>query len=464
MANNYRNSDFAPYAYHTSDYGKSWERVADNDKVFGYALCILQDPVEPNLIFLGTEHGLWVSIDKGKNWTRWTHGFPAVSTMDLDLQEREADLVIGTFGRSVYILDDIRPLRKIASTGGLVLENPLSLFNPADAVIVNGMEAASGSHFPADAIFNGENKPSGAIIKVFLKLSKEIKKESVSRGERRSRGKSESVPENSGEKNTVEKKSNADSLKINILNKEGKVVKTITQKADSGLNIITWRFDEGEMKMPTRGSQASGRRGFSGRSRGNKTALPGTYKILAQFNEYKDSTILNVLPDPRIPIPLEALIAQREMIDKLTAEVEVLYNGTQRLIESKNIAAKVSANIRDLDGENIKVLQKAVKAVQDSINMVQDYIFGKENPDAQGITSRSETTVNSKVSETIRYISSRPGMPTTTEERLVVQSQNLIKDCAAKINSFYENVWPAFRKKVENTEVKIFKDYQPLTF
>ena len=280
VANNYRNSDFAPYAYHTSDYGKSWERVADNDKVFGYVLCILQDPVEPNLIFLGTEHGLWVSIDKGKNWTRWTHGFPAVSTMDLDLQEREADLVIGTFGRSVYILDDIRPLRKIASTGGLVLENPLSLFNPADAVIVNGMEAASGSHFPADAIFNGENKPSGAIIKVFLKLSKEIKKESVSRGERRSRGKSESVPENSGEKNTVEKKSNADSLKINILNKEGKVVKTITQKADSGLNIITWRFDEGEMKMPTRGSQASGRRGFSGRSRGNKTALPGIYKIL----------------------------------------------------------------------------------------------------------------------------------------------------------------------------------------
>jgi hypothetical protein len=139
-----------------------------------------------------------------------------------------------------------------------------------------------------------------------------------------------------------------------------------------------------------------------------------------------------------------------------------LYNGTQRLIDSKEVAGKVSAQIKGVEGENVKELQKAAKSVQDSINAVQDFIFGNENPDAQGITSRTETTVTSKVFEAMRYIGSRPGMPTATEERLVAQSKLLMIDCIEKINAFYKNTWPEFRKKVEETDIPLFKDYEPL--
>jgi hypothetical protein len=84
-----------------------------------YTLSIVQDPVEPNLVFLGTEYGLYVSFDNAKTWNQWRHGYPnAVSTYDMVIQEREADLVIGTFGRSIYVLDDIRPLRVFAKNGG----------------------------------------------------------------------------------------------------------------------------------------------------------------------------------------------------------------------------------------------------------------------------------------------------------------------------------------------------------
>jgi hypothetical protein len=229
------------------------------------------------------------------------------------------------------------------------------------------------------------------------------------------------------------------------------------------MNIISWRFDEGELKMPSRGISTFGRNRFgSGRSRGNKTALPGIYKVIAEYKGIKDSTSLNLLPDPRIPVPVEALIAQREMIDKLSATLEVLHTGTQRLIESREIAEKVSNNIKGLEGEKVKELQKAVKSVQDSITSVQDFIFGKENAGAQGITDRSEVTATSKAFEAIRYISSRPGKPTATEERLVEQAETLIAGCVAKINGFYEKAWPAFRKKVDETEVKIFKEYEPL--
>ena len=97
--------------------------MVDENKVKGYALCVIQDPVEPNLIFAGTEHGLWVSFDNGNSFQQWKNGYPSVSTYDMAIQEREADLVIATFGRSLWILDDIRPLRKVAANKGVLSKN-----------------------------------------------------------------------------------------------------------------------------------------------------------------------------------------------------------------------------------------------------------------------------------------------------------------------------------------------------
>ena len=99
----------------------------------------------------------------------------------------------------------------------------------------------------------------------------------------------------------------------------------------------------------------------------------------------KTRNIHRIIFDPRIPKTTEALIAQRKMIDDLTSDVEVLYNGTQRLIESKGILEKISAQIKGVKGEEIKELQKATKTVQDSITAVQDAIFGKQNTAAQGM-------------------------------------------------------------------------------
>jgi len=104
VANDYRRGDFKPYIFRTTDFGKTWTRLVDEKKVIGYALCVLQDPTEPNLIFAGTEQGLWVSLDNGNSFQQWKNGYPSVSTYDLAIQEREADLVIATFGRALWIL------------------------------------------------------------------------------------------------------------------------------------------------------------------------------------------------------------------------------------------------------------------------------------------------------------------------------------------------------------------------
>ncbi|WP_167615479.1 WD40/YVTN/BNR-like repeat-containing protein [Maribellus sediminis] len=445
VANNYRRGDFTAYAYLTNDFGKTWKRIVNDDKVFGYTLTILQDPVEPNLVFLGTEHGLWVSIDKGESWTRWSHGFPAVSTMDLAIQEREADLVIATFGRSIYILDDIRPLRKTAATSGEILDQKLAIFEPNNAIIVNGELSNMGSHFPADAIFSGENKPTGAQIKVLL--AKEEKEEKESDSESRGR--------RGGAK--------ADSLKVYVYDAENTLVKTVDMIPENGLNIVRWRLDSGDLKMPRRGGQEGELSRYMRRSRSSKTVLPGTYKLVAEYKDLKDSTELKVVMDPRIPKSNEVMLAQNAMVDELTKNLEVLYNGTERLIESKSITDKISTQLKGLEGDEIKALQKEVKAVQDSIAAIQDMIFGKQDLNAQGITSRDyDKYVNGKVFMAIRQITSRPGMPTATEERLTEFAKLKIKEGVDAINAFYENTWPGFRTKVEETQISLFKEYKPL--
>ena len=117
--------------------------MADEKKLTGYVLCVLQDPVEPNLIFVGTEQGLWVSMDNGNQFQQFKNGYPSVSTYDLAIQEREADLVIGTFGRALWILDDIRPLRKLAANKGQVPAVCVTAFQPPAAYQAN-IKNASG--------------------------------------------------------------------------------------------------------------------------------------------------------------------------------------------------------------------------------------------------------------------------------------------------------------------------------
>ena len=134
-------------------------------------LSIVEDSEEPNLFFLGTDDGLYISIDKGVKWTKWTEGFPTVPVKDLVIHPREHDLVIGTFGRAAWILDDIRPLRALAKEQNL-LQKTVHLFEPPTAYQA-AYQQPTGSRFGGDALFNGENRKSGARFSYYLNI-KEI--------------------------------------------------------------------------------------------------------------------------------------------------------------------------------------------------------------------------------------------------------------------------------------------------
>ena len=145
--------DMRPYVYKTTDYGKTWTSVnPESSKMSGYAHVVKQDLVNPDLLFVGTELGLWISVDGGKQWAQYKGGdLPSVAVRDLVIHPRDHDLVIATHGRGIWIIDDITPLRKL-TPGTLAKEAEFLQGKPVVQRI-----PANGGWVNGDAVFVGDN-------------------------------------------------------------------------------------------------------------------------------------------------------------------------------------------------------------------------------------------------------------------------------------------------------------------
>lgn len=166
VIDNHLQGDEQPYLFYTTDYGESWTNLLAEQAIPSYALSFVQDPVEPRLMFTGTEYGLYVSLDKGATWEQWKTGYPSVSTMDLAIQEREGDLVVASFGRSVWVLDDLTPWRLLAASTASGLQ-PLQLFAPP-ATYQPVINQALGQRLSPDHLYSGDNNARQAPISFWL--------------------------------------------------------------------------------------------------------------------------------------------------------------------------------------------------------------------------------------------------------------------------------------------------------
>ena len=429
VINNYRRNDWNTYVYRTRDFGKTWTPIASQDNIWGYALSFIQDPIAPNLMFLGTEFGLYVSIDGAQNWTKWTHGFPTVSTMDMKIHPREHDLVIGTFGRAAFVLDDIRPLREMAQAETDITQKPLHLFAPPTAVL-SGYQQATGTRFAADAIFAGDNKRYGAMISYNVNIAK---------------------PNAQEQDSTSKMKAKADSVKIEIFNTHNELLRTLKQKPDSGLNRIFWRMDKKGPRFPS-----TGQRMFFGEPSGGPV-LPGTYKLLAHYGEEKDSTEIEVMLDPRLEMDLEAVSRTLAMNDERNEYIELITQASDQLQE----ASKTLNSLKPLlpDSDEGKELGKESKAMADSIKQLLNLILPDNSK--QGIV-RDPNVLLYKIYSSSSYFSTINTAPNGTQEIVLAGFKADTEELLEKVNAFFDTEWKTFREKVEALELSPFKDYTPL--
>jgi photosystem II stability/assembly factor-like uncharacterized protein len=280
VANDYRRGDFQPYIYRTTDFGATWTRMVNDSKVKGYALCVIQDPVQPNLIFVGTEHGLWASLDNGENFAQWKNGYPSVSTYDLAIQEREADLVIATFGRALWVLDDIRPLRQLAASKAVFPAKKFMVYTSPDAIQAE-YKSAPGYEWSTYGLYEAPNRPRGAQLSYYVTPARDT---------------STKV---------------ADSVTLKIFNDRNELVRNLKWKADTGFNRRWWGMEERGYRTP-----GSARPQPNDAEIRGLRALPGTYKVVFTLGKDSDSTMVTLKDDPRLNKSPEVLRAQRLLLEE----------------------------------------------------------------------------------------------------------------------------------------------------
>lgn len=461
VVNNYRQFDYKPYLFRSRDYGQTWESLALSTQLGenNYSLAVVQDPVEPKLIFVGAENGLFVSLDEGKTFTKWTNEFPAsVPTMDLVIHPREHDLVIGTFGRAIYVLDDIRPLREMAREGSQILTKPLHVFDAPDAYQVTYQDPA-GILFPGNAMFIGENKPAGAMITYVVNKPQEEKPAEVPKTEtKKGTTKKEVKPVEVKKEEKPASKVKYDSIVMEVFNAQGEKIRTVKQKAPehNGINRTTWAMNEKGVRGPSREKPRANAPEPSGTQ-----VLPGTYKVRITFGDQKDSTTVQVKSDPRFSTPESVITARYTMTKDLQKLTSLAATAMNQLRESKEIAEEYEKKMKDAKRDDLKDPLAKTKEVKDSINAIMDFIVGVDDK-RQGIIRSPIPTPVSHVFVAQRYIATSKDPISDTDRRVFKQAQDEVATVADRVNRFYQTTWPAYKAVMEKVSISPFKNYEPL--
>ncbi len=322
--------DMAPYVFRTTDYGKTWTSLVtpqESKGVRGYAHVVKEDVIKPNLLFVGSEFGLFVSIDGGKSWAQFKgNHFPAVAVRDLAIQPRENDLVLATHGRGIWIVDDITPLR--ALTPDLLTQEVAFV----SARPVQQRIEGSGGWANGDAAFVGDNPPEAAVITYYQRSRHLFGK-----------------------------------LKLEILDESGRVLDELPASKRPGLNRVTWPMRAKPPRVPPAAQIA-----FAG-TRGPRL-VPGVYTVRLTKAGKVSETKLTVGLDRRAKfseadrkaqfdaaMQVRALFGEESgLMDRILGLRKALAQGGAALSEGDPL----HKNISDFDGKVDAVRKKIVATTE----------------------------------------------------------------------------------------------------
>jgi photosystem II stability/assembly factor-like uncharacterized protein len=434
---NHRRGDDRPYVYETTDFGKSWTSLVTPSLQY-FMHTVSQDPVAPNLLWLGSEFGMYVSFDGGKSWEMWK-GLPRVPVRAILTHPKYKDLVVGTHGRGAYILDDVRPLEALARDRSIARQ-PLHLF-PIPPAIEYREAQVKGPRFPGDAMFEGTNRPYGAL------LTYEV---GGTTGGRDATG-AGTMAAGSGAAGA----SAADTAATITVLRDGKAVRTFHGPAEPGLNRVAWDLTMNAFRSPRGGG---GRGGF-GRA-GGPMVLPGTYTVRVAVGNETVTGDVTVSPDPRITVST----ADRQ------ANLDLILRAGQR----QGVAAEAVDNLNDaihsvdeadkLLGIRHDAASAALVAAGDSLKMklegVVELFTGPQ--DAQGLLV-SESTVLARIGYVIRSVGSSWDAPTQAETSLMQQADEVLKVALDRYNGVVSQDVAAYRQRLQAAQVQVFPQPETLT-
>ncbi len=293
--NHHRYGDFKPYVLKTTDGGEKWSTIAATLPERGSVYSIAEDHIDRNLLFCGTEFGVFFTRDGGQNWIALKAGLPTVAVRDIEIQRRENDLVLATFGRGFYVLDDYSALRSINDAA---LEAKAAVFPVKDALLFvpNLPLGLRGKGHLGSSYYNAENPPVGAVFNYWLKDDVKTLKAKRKAAEKEKANKKETVAYPTADELRAEDDQPEPFVLFTITDAQGSVVRHIKAPATMGLKRLVWDFRY-NTPAPVQGRYTPAPDQLFGGEETGHLAIPGKYFVqMSQFEDSEMTTLTEPTP------------------------------------------------------------------------------------------------------------------------------------------------------------------------
>jgi photosystem II stability/assembly factor-like uncharacterized protein len=431
----HRSNDFKPYVLKSTDYGATWTSIAANLPASGSAYVIRQHPRNGALLFVGTEFGVFVSIDGGGAWTPIKNNLPTVAVHDLIIHPRENDVIIGTHGRGIYILDDITPLEKLTAAA---LASESQLFPPRSALLFNQADPYGGGPRgvgdQGDRLFAAPNPAAGATVSYYLK---------------------QDLPRDRD-------------AKLTIVDPSGAVVRELDVSKKAGLHRVVWdlRLAPPYVVVRPAGAPADDTAGFfgGGNVRG-PYALPGAYKARLNVAGTTGSAQASVLEVP--------LVVKADPLVQLSdTDYRTLF---QARVSASHLQARVQAAVRSADQLKAQIdeAKKAIASASapaaltkdaDAIGKDLDDIIAKVRGSGRGFGGGGggggddeapprTPSIQQRVNGVANEIGGVTSLPTAQQRDTLAIAGTDLDIQLERVNALITTLVPAFNKALDEAKV-----------
>ena len=398
---NHKFGDYSPYLYKSENGGKSWKSIVVGLPKETLIWRIVQDHIDPKLLFLATEYGLYFSNNQGEKWIKFSNGLPTISIRDLAIQKRENDLVLATFGRSFYVLDDYSSLRNINSE----TSKDYILFGTKEALQYNPVR--SGSSSQGTSYFKSNNPPYGAVFTYNLPKSYETLKSNRKKIETKLNKENLDIPFPGWKNLDKETNENPSKIILEIVDKNGLIIDRINGSTKKGINRVSWSLTKPMLSVIKSDSRLSYPRSIP--------VNPGTYGV--RLMELKDGKYNLVASEKKFQVKrIRENILKNPMsnkIDKLVSDFidfdEEYTLILDNYIKAKKKMSKFEQAIRFVDNIN-STLSSEIKDLDDQKNILDSLLYG--NKSKREIMEKDNPTISDRISIALRGFSGNSYGPT----------------------------------------------------
>ncbi len=443
----HRSDDYNIYVFVTTDYGENWKAIRNGiaDSA-GSVHVVREHPRNQNLLFAGAEFGLWISWDRGANWTAFKNNFPTVPVDDIEIQARENDLVLGTHGRSIWIFDDLTPVEKMdAGLAG----SDITFFAPRPATTwhLRNRRWSAGQKK-----FTGKNPLYGAILNYYLKEAVPPEAPKASKDEKDKTSSSEKA----GEAGAAKKEGK---VKISVFNKEGNLVRELDGPGAAGVNRTNWDLRWNAPAEPTAEQLEAQAAGYGFGPRG-PFVEPGEYTLKIKAGEKSAEQKVNVEDDSRVTISEADRAARRAAIELLYAMAKTIdkdrktIGGIKEALKSAREQWK-----KDAGKPNATKIPEDIQKAADELQKKVDAVAEKFIREREGLGNAGPPLewkpdpLPEQVQDLLEDLDGFVAAPDSQQKDKLAGLTPLIGEASVQVKKIAEEDLPALNKKMNDAGI-----------